>query len=178
MRRISIGKWVFGGGGGAAVLKVNGFPRSERVFLDPRSIHTFLAPKPQDSNDKTAGNEPPKVSMLRGFVLARSLRGKPFTFDLRAARIRLRGPHLGLIEAIARVVWAILGLIEAIIRAVGRLWALLGCLPALSRRHRPRLGWLLELSRRFGCCGARLAWRRKTKQPRGEASGLRTFGGR
>lgn len=48
--------------------------------------------------------------MLRGFVLARSLRGKPFTFDLRAARIRLRGPHLGLIEAIAGVVWATLGL--------------------------------------------------------------------
>ena len=87
--------------------------------------------------------------MLRGFVLARSLRGKPFTFDLRAVRIRLRGLHLVLIEAIARVVWAILGLIEAIIRAVGRLWALLGCLPALSRRHRPRLGWLLELPKRL-----------------------------
>ena len=110
-----------------------------------------MAPKPQDSNDKTAGNEPPKVSMLRRFVLARSLRGKPFTFDLRAARIRLRGPHLGLIEAI--------------IRAVGRLWALLGCLPALSRRHRPRLGWLLELSKRFGCRGARLAWRVKQNSP-------------
>ena len=84
-----------------------------------------------------------------GFVLARSLRGKPFTFDLRAVRIRLRGPHLGLIGAIVRVVWAILGLIEAINRAVGRLWAQLGCLLALLRRHRSRLGWLLELSKRL-----------------------------
>lgn len=72
--------------------------------------------------------------MLRGFVLARSLRGKTFTFDLRAVRIRLRGPHLGLIGAIVRVVWAILGLIEAIVRAVGRLWAWLGWLLALLRR--------------------------------------------
>ena len=87
--------------------------------------------------------------MFRGFVLARSLRGKPFTFDLRAVRIRLRGPHLGLIEAIVRVVWAILGLIEAIIRAVGRLWAQLGRLPVMWGRHRPRLGWLLGLPKRF-----------------------------
>ena len=72
--------------------------------------------------------------MFRGFVLARSLRGKPFTLDLRAVRIRLRGPHLGLIEAIVRVVWAILGLIEAIVRAVERLWAQLGWLLALLRR--------------------------------------------
>lgn len=81
--------------------------------------------------------------------MARSLRGKPFTFDLRAARIRLRGPHLGLIEAIAGVVWATLGLIEAIIRAVGRLGARLGWLPEVWGRHRPRLGWLLELSKRL-----------------------------
>ena len=32
--------------------------------------------KPQDSNVKTAGNEPPKVSMLRGSILTRSLRKK------------------------------------------------------------------------------------------------------
>jgi hypothetical protein len=109
--------------------------------------------------------------MLRGFVLARSLHGKPFTFDLRAVRIRLRGPHLGLIEAIARVVWVILGLIEAIIRAVGRLWALLGCLPALSRRHRPRLGWLLELSKRFLGAAASF-WLGGVKQNSSEAKPL------
>ena len=130
-----------------------------------------MAPKPQDSNDKTAGNEPPKVSMLRGFVLARSLRGKPFTFDLRAVRIRLRGSHLGLIEAIVRVVWAILGLIEAIIRAVGRFGARLGWLLEVWGRHRPRLGWLLELSKRFLGAAASF-WLGGVKQNSSEAKPL------
>ena len=68
-----------------------------------------MAPKPQDSNGKTAGNEPPKVSMLRGFILARSLRGKPFTFDLRGSPGYGCEAHSGLIGALAGVVEAVLG---------------------------------------------------------------------
>ena len=52
------------------------------LFLDPRSIRT-LAPKSQEKPDKTAGNGVSKASMLQGFDFTRSLRGKPFTFDLR-----------------------------------------------------------------------------------------------
>ena len=73
-----------------------------------------MAPKPQDSNDKTAGNEPPKVSMFRGFVLARSLRGKPFTFDLRGSLGYGCEAHSGLIGALAGVVWATLGLVGVV----------------------------------------------------------------
>lgn len=57
---------------------------------------------------KTAGNESPKVSMLRGFVLVRSLRGKPFTFDLRGSSGCGCEVHSGLIGVVAKAVWAIL----------------------------------------------------------------------
>ena len=73
-----------------------------------------MAPKPQDSNDKTAGNEPQKVSMLRGSVLARSLRGKPFTLDLRGSPGYGCEAHSGLIGAPAGVVWAALGLVGVV----------------------------------------------------------------
>ncbi len=49
--------------------------------------------------------------MLRGFVLARSLRGKPFTFDLRGSPGYGCVAHSGLIGALAGVVWATLGLV-------------------------------------------------------------------
>lgn len=50
------------------------------------------------------------MSMLRGFILARSLRGKPFTFDLRGSPGYGCEAHSGLIGALAGVVWATLGL--------------------------------------------------------------------
>ena len=86
----------------------------------------FLAPNPQDSNDKTAGNEPPKVSMLRGFVLTRSLRGKPFTFDLRGSSGYGCEAHSGPIWALSGVVWATLGLVGMFAGVVG---AALGATP-------------------------------------------------
>ena len=49
--------------------------------------------------------------MLRGFVFARSLRGKPFTFDLRGSLGYGCEAHSGLIGALAGVVWATLGLV-------------------------------------------------------------------
>ena len=87
------------------------------LFGPPEHPH-FLAPKPQDSNDKTAGNEPPKVSMLRGSVLARSLRGKPFTFDLRGSFGYGCEAHSGPIWALSGVVWATLGLVGVVVGAV------------------------------------------------------------
>ena len=62
------------------------------LFGPPKHSH-FWTPKPQDSNAKTAGNEPLKVSVLRGSVLTRSLLWK--TIHLRftvVIRVRLRGP--------------------------------------------------------------------------------------
>ena len=73
-----------------------------------------MAPKPQESNDKTAGNEPQKVSMLRGSVLARSIHGKPFTLDLRGSPGYGCEAHSGLIGAPAGVVWAALGLVGVV----------------------------------------------------------------
>ena len=61
------------------------------LFGPPKHSHFWTA-KPQDSNAKTAGNEPLKVSVLRGSVLTRSLLGK--TIHLRFAvviRVRPRG---------------------------------------------------------------------------------------
>ena len=49
--------------------------------------------------------------MFRGLVLARSLRGKPFTFDLRGSLGYGCEAHSGLIGALAGVVWATLGLV-------------------------------------------------------------------
>ena len=78
---------------------------------------------------KTAGNEPQKVSMLRGSVLARSLRGKPFTLDLRGSPGYGCEAHSGLIGAPAGVVWAALGLagvvagvVEAVLGAATPSW--------------------------------------------------------
>ena len=81
-----------------------------------------MAPKPQDSNDKTAGNEPQKVSMLRGSVLARSLRGKPFTLDLRGSPGYGCEAHSGLIGAPAGVVWAALAWLGWLLALLRRLW--------------------------------------------------------
>ena len=51
----------------------NTFPeKCTSLFGPPKHPH-FLTPKPQDCTNKTAGNEPLKVSMFRGSVLARSL---------------------------------------------------------------------------------------------------------
>ena len=54
------------------------------------------------------------MSMFRGFVLARSLRGKPFTFDLRGSSGYGCEAHSGLIGALAGVVWAALGLVGVV----------------------------------------------------------------
>ena len=69
------------------------------------------------------------MSMLRGFVLARSLHGKPFTFDLRGSLGYGCEAHWGLIGAIAGVVWATLGLVgvvacvvEAVLGAAAPAW--------------------------------------------------------
>ena len=62
------------------------------LFGPPKHSHFWTA-KPQDSNAKTAGNEPLKVSVLRGSILTRSLLGK--TIHLRFGTVvqkRLRGP--------------------------------------------------------------------------------------
>ena len=61
------------------------------LFGPPKHSHFWTA-KPQDFNAKTAGNEPLKVSVLRGSVLTRSLLGK--TIHLRFAvviQVRPRG---------------------------------------------------------------------------------------
>ena len=52
-------------------------PRSARFPREQLSV--------QDSSCKTAGNRPPKVSMLRGSVLTRSLRGK--VLDLKPSHL-------------------------------------------------------------------------------------------
>ena len=52
--------------------------------------------------------------MLRGSVLARSLRGKPFTLDLRGSPGYGCEAHPGLIGAPAGVVWAALGLVGVV----------------------------------------------------------------
>ena len=52
--------------------------------------------------------------MLRGSVLARSLRGKPFTLDLRGSPGYGCEAHSGLIGAPAGVVWAALGLVGVV----------------------------------------------------------------
>ena len=49
--------------------------------------------------------------MLRGFVLARSLRGKPFTFDLRGSPGYGCEAHSGPGEAVAKTVWVTVGLV-------------------------------------------------------------------
>ena len=162
------------------------------LFGPPKHSHFWTA-KPQDSNAKTAGNELLKVSMLRGSVLGRSLLGK--TIHLQFGTVvqkRLRGPsgpdrggrqgRLGDLELGWGSCWRCGG-------GFGPDWA-------SFRRRRSGFafgggdrwsyqscfgpGW--DVCWRcwggFGCCGALLAWRCKTKQLRGEASELRTFGGR
>ena len=52
--------------------------------------------------------------MIRGFILARSLRGKPFTLDLRGSPGYGCEAHSGLIGAPAGVVWAALGLVGVV----------------------------------------------------------------
>ena len=176
------------------------------LFGPPEHPH-FLAPKPQDSNDKTAGNEPPKVSMLRGSVLARSLLGK--TIHLRFGTVVQKRPRglfgsdwgdyqgclddFGMIGMSTGGAEATSGSVEvsaggadvasaALGMAAGGLGATLGLAGDGPQRYGSGFGLGWDVCWRWwgglGSHAAFMACRRKTKQLRGEASELRTFGGR
>ena len=64
--------------------------------------------------------------MLRGFVLARSLRGKPFTFDLRGSPGYGCEAHSGPIGALAGVVWATVVLVGFAAGGIETAWGSVG----------------------------------------------------
>ena len=64
--------------------------------------------------------------MLRGFILARSLRGKPFTFDLRGSLGYGCEAHSGLIGAPAGVVWATVVLVGFAAGGIEAAWGSVG----------------------------------------------------
>ena len=87
--------------------------------------------------------------------------------------------HPGPGEAVAKTVWATVGLVGFAAGGIEAAWGPVGMVARGAGAASASAGMVIgAVEAVFGCRGVLLAWRRKTKQLRGEASELRTFGGR
>ena len=153
--------------------------------MDPRSIDTFGGSFPAVLSLESCDFDVEKCGCFEGPNKVVHFSGKVLDLIIGRSIRSGREARPGLIGATAKVVWAALGLIGMIAGAVeatlgsagmiaGGAEAALG--PVATVCGNGPAGWrrVLGLRRHLGG----VLWRRKTKQLRGEASELRTFGGR